>query len=238
MQAQLVQIRLAAALQRLGRGERKNVYERALERRAVTLGGATLYGTEAVRWMIGERMVELASFARRSVAAWDIYQQEAAAPYLLILDALASPRPSQSLTSLVRQAATQAAESRRVQGQASGQTTVPERAGFLAIEELRRLDAGAETETLKSIIELLREAKNGDRQPKANIGQNPSNDRDRKLESLGSLGISIAGVIGDLGNREFEREALGGRTQLDQVSEAEKKLVGQGKLQTREMVSR
>jgi hypothetical protein len=31
---------------------------------------------------------------------------------------------------------------------------------------------------------------------------------------------------------------LGGRTQLDQVSEAEKKLVGQGKLQTREMVSR
>jgi hypothetical protein len=52
-----------------------------------------------------------------------------------------------------------------------------------------------------------------------------------------TLWPSIAELIGDLGDREFERAALGGRCLWDQVHEVEVELVKRGKLKPEAMVS-
>jgi hypothetical protein len=114
------------------------------------------------------------------------------------------------------------------------------------LAELRRLDAAGTSEDLKRVLELYRPAKekqDRELQEKVAIARSenryvPKDEIPSPTTYLSFLGWEIAEAIGDLGDRDFERKALGGRTLWDQVNEAERELVRQGKLHQSEMVSK
>lgn len=242
LSAQLAEIRRTAALQRLRRAERTQVYKQALIRRATTLEGMTLYQGDVAERLVAERMTELLPVLRQSASALQERQRSTVAPYLLILEALASPRPTQSLVLLVRQGVDEAVRrrARRSTGVTEPNlTTSAEVAASLALRELRRMNAADTLGSLKAIIEdslpggsLTPERGGANGAPRLLDGNQPM------ASSVGELGVGIAEVVGDLGDRDFERQSLGHRTRWDQVSAAERTLVEQGKLRREEMVSR
>jgi len=105
-------------------------------------------------------------------------------------------------------------------------TTQPHRVGHFALDRIRRLGKREAIEPLGRTLRRYEALRS-----KAPPGAKP--DR-----ILGRLGWEIAETIGDLGDRDFERAALGRRTLWDRVKEAEDELVRRGSLPESELVTR
>lgn len=233
--------RSSAALCRLGPEGRRELYRGLLE-------GSQSQGTElrtspqeaAVRALEGG-MVELVPAIESAAARWPI---PPSADFKALLDVsriTAGPEPVLALLRVV-EAGVQADVAAQLQRQeyrwaAPCRADSCLRAG-LAIDSLRRLGA---TEAAGPLCQLILKY-----QPVRERIQQQWNEAVEKaqLESkgwpgdyepssdayLGSLGSRVAALVGDLGDREAERAALGGPTLWDDVHLAETELMRRGLL--------
>jgi hypothetical protein len=108
-------------------------------------------------------------------------------------------------------------------------------AAAYAIAELRRLNPPDVLDRVKAILALYTPPVPTPT-PVDRPGP-PGADRWSCLICSSSIGWAVAELVGDLGDREAERKALGGRCLWDQVHEVEVELVKHGKLKPEAMVS-
>jgi hypothetical protein len=224
-----------AALAAMTVKQRRAFFLKALEKGRAEESGVQLDAWNAAHRALQERTYDLIGSIRKAEAdfpglQWEIIEQRD----MLIARALMSADPKEELVKLVRDGVPAAVDS------------PPEITARLSLAELRRLDAPGTATDLKAVLDLYRPIKEKqDRELQEKIGKAQSERRYIVKEEIPSptaylsfLGWEIAEAIGDLGDRDFERKTLGGRTLWDQVNEAEKQLVREGKLHQSEMVSK
>lgn len=224
-----------AALAAMTVKQRRGFFLKALEKGRAEENGIELDAWNAAHRALQERMYDLIGSIQKAEAAfpglqWEIIEQRD----MLIARAWMSASPKEELVKLVRDGVPAAVDS------------PPEITARLSLAELRRLDAPGTSEDLKRVLELYRPAKEKqDRALQEKAAKAQSEQRYVLKEEIPSptaylsfLGWEIAEAIGDLGDRDFERKILGGRTLWDQVNEAETQLMRAGKLRQSEMVSK
>jgi hypothetical protein len=95
--------------------------------------------------------------------------------------------------------------------------------GVLAVAELRRLNPPGVLPQLRQALALYEWERGGpgaDRQSEGALEWQVEDGRElRRRWQLGALGVALAELVGDLGDPETERDALGGPTLADRVEE-------------------
>lgn len=229
-------IREEAALQAMAPRQRRAFYLEALTKGFAEEDGVRLDYRNAALRLLQERMPDLTRRVEEESSKWPNSPSDYLSNQIAIARALSSPNPQVHLLVLVRQGVLQPTDSSR------------ELLGKQALNELRRLNLEGAAEELKEVLELYEPAKEKHDKERKEVLEKARQENRHLLHSerhrlaedayLGVLGKEIIKAIGDLGDREFERKALGGRTLWDQVHDTEQELVRQGKLQRSEMVSR
>jgi hypothetical protein len=169
---------------------------------------------------------------------WDFAPGQVTRAKVLLAHARHAPTPADALLRLVEHGA--ANEAAMLQAAARG-LPAPERndlaqlAAEYAIAELRRLNPPGVVERLKPILALYTPPV--PTPTPVDRPEPPGADRWSCLICSSSIGWAVAELVGDLGNREAERQAVGGRCLWDQVHEVEVELVKRGKLKPEAMVS-
>lgn len=223
-----------AALQRMSVKQRRVLYLEALRKGWAESNGIRLDGANAPFRILGERMYDLIGEIEKAWSEGLLAGSDRLGREIEIAKALSSADARERLIALVREGVLQPIDSPK------------ELLAKMALNELRRLNVESTAEELRKMLELYEPAREKqERQARERIekvraegryllpGELPDKDA-----YLGVLGRKIIEAIGDLGDREFERKALGGRTLWDQVNEVERELVRRGKISEKQMVSR
>lgn len=226
------QIRREAGLQSMTTQQRRTLYSKAFLQRVANDGDVELDAWNAAERALDEAMYDLIGSIRKAESdwpmhGWDIIEDR----HIKIAEALASSDSKRALLNLVRA------------GIPTRHGEPPEVTARVALSQLRRLNAPGTVEDLKALLELYVPAKEKqawDAQEKAQrLGRAlVASEMPSASAYLGFLGRNIVETIGDLGDREFEKKTLDGRTLWDQVNEVEIRLQKQGKLTASEMVSK
>lgn len=240
--ADLAALQCEALLQRTSVRERRRFYSAVLNGQEVgsefsQLDQCATTWSEAARRVLAERFYDLIPLVERAkgrAAFRDLW------PELEVARASASSDPESALIALTTQSAaheSSLAGKTRVEQSALARTTeAAQGVANLALQELRRRNATGSVPELKKLLTLYEPLRLAD----AGVIRSPlpgGKPLPRPTGYLMEVGWLLAEAIGDLGDRELERETLAGRTLWDQVNEAELRLMHQGKLKARLMAS-
>jgi hypothetical protein len=238
-------IRQEAALQAMTGHERKDLFRRILMKGADHEGPIHVDDGDAVMRAYQEGFLDLkpeiaTANARHKGHDWGFLDT-----YRALALAKASNDPVNALLQIVRRGA-ELESSRKLLPEDAAQrpALADERraqvTAVIALTELRRINAPGIIAGLQEALKLYAPVKAyvADRdQQQAAGSQEKARERVSPRSYLGTLGWSIAELIGDLGDRDFERTALGGRCLWDQVNEVEIVLVKRQLLKVGQMVT-
>lgn len=167
-------------------------------------------------------LLELSGDIEAGLKAGRIAKTPTLASAMNVADALRSPEPASALRALACDAARVELKSALVSG-ALLREARPETERLTveaAVEALRRLEARGEIGRLKDVVERYREL--SEKTESANVA---SGSGLKRRSALFGYGRTLAELVGDLGDREYERDALGVPTLWDRVREVESVLV-------------
>jgi hypothetical protein len=213
--------------------DRNEFYLRALRERTAEEGGVRIYGGDVMRRVLRQRILPLFAAVESACAEGSLETRNICAHVIPTLKAVGSSNPATRLLELVRQAV----------GKPTDQPS--QLAAYASLDQLRRLNLEGTAERLKEVVKLYEPLKEAYERKRLEMREEAGRKRPLlprgwergERDYLGVLGAQIIEVIGDLGDREFERAALGRRTLWDAVRDVELRLVNQGKLLPSEMVS-
>lgn len=240
--------RCESALQNKTRDQRRDIYLAALNGDPqLEISDCGFNWANVCRRAASEGMPEVVSQAEKTrVRRGDT----TGGSLLTIYKALVSEKPDRELIRILRQSVLyEVSISQKSQKELSAAYAATQEVigtGHLAVVQLRRRNAPALIDELRAILRLydgIRDQYAAESKRAVDSAQRDgSRAVDRALavrptSYLMQLGWEVAEAIGDLGDREFERATLGGRTLWDQVHEAEEELARQGKIRRSEMVS-
>lgn len=226
------------ALAAMGKDRRHELYRGALTGLSATQNGTVIYRTEAAKRAMQEGFLDLIPTIHKQIGGWLPHEQREVARYVAVAKARAGANPVHALALLVQSGASTAVGSagksaRGVPLEEQSDVKEAGRLASMALDALRQMGDGTTLNELKKAFEPYRSFG-----PEAGTVARPGSKVAKPGAYLGTLGREIVEAIGDFGDREFERRAVGGRTYWDKVNEAETQLVRQGKLRESEMVSR
>jgi hypothetical protein len=187
-------------------------------------------------------LVQLVPDIEESMASWPFPPSEMLEARLHVAKILASQDPLGGLLELVKSAAQTEVDWLVTIADGSAQavrTIQAPTAAWVALQELRQQNPSGAAGKLKEIFRLYDRSRAAYQVARERMMREGALPRDLpgNVAHLGEHGVMVAELIGDLGDREFERAALGGRCLWDQVREVELELVKQGKLKRKAMVS-
>ena len=250
-EADIQAIRRRAFLQGLSRAQQESLFRRALNTKGIVVEGPIkIRGSEdAALWILRERMYDLIPEIERASRRWVSPPTQSIRAQILVGQACVSTDPGATLLALIRDGvehdvALQIASTDPMVAFVPC-TDLACSAGLLAIPELRRLNPPGVVKELEAILDLYQPVRDKKEQEwlkrveGAERNHHPVDysSKPSEISFLGSLGSSVAELVGDLGDRARERQALGGRCLWDRVHEAEREMVRKGLLRAGEMVT-
>jgi hypothetical protein len=250
-EADVQAIRARAFLQGLSPAQCQSLFLRALNTEGIVVEGPmTIRGSEdAALWILRERMYDLIPEVEKASRRWSSPPNQSLRAQMLVGQASLSADPSAALLVLVRSGVEHDVELQIGSGDIMVAwvpcTDLACSAGLFAISELRRLNPAGTLKELEAILELYQPVKDkNEREWRKRVeeAERKNHPLDYSLKPsevsyLASLGRSVAELVGDLGDRARERQALGGRCLWDEVNEAEREMVRKGLLKESEMVT-
>jgi hypothetical protein len=225
-----------AALQRLGEAGRHELYKKILSTPGYRQEGVEMASAEAGLRALDEGMYDLVPLIGTLAARLFGGSQEELQLRLQIAYCLMAPNAAERLLELVRDGVKSDVACQRGAKEYRWAMPCNDRAcgaAVYAIREIRKLNPPRVSDQLKEMLseyEAVRTKgqnalqKRVEAARKEGIPEFPE-WQPSPTAHLGFLGPQIAKLVGDLGNREIERQALGEKTLWDRVNEVEKEMV-------------
>jgi hypothetical protein len=250
-------MRREAYLQGLPLEQRQALYKEAiLSGRSITGLGPWLSPAECALRALQDGMNGLIPDIERELAGRLRSNRQSIERALRLRKALIAPDPEGPLLQLIRRGVERDVEHTLLAVDKRTADSRPFEAEIglarQALEELRRLNPPGAAERLEAMYALYKPAQERVERERAELLAKqkegkfppmfPPQEISRAKGVGGQLAVSIVQVIGDLGDRDFERqvfrERLDGLPILwDRVNQVEKELVSQGKMNASEMVT-
>jgi hypothetical protein len=215
-------IRQEAAIQALPSKTRQELYAKALRQGDARAGDVRVVAGDAVWRATREGMAPLVTSSDAAAALRLAETQPVLRAEIELARALSTQDPGHALLELVARDTEH--DATRVGDMKQGEPA----AARMALAELRRLNPAGAADELKRILTEATRNKAAHAAAENSL---------RGAGSSGNLVLDIAEVVGDLGDREFERRMLGGRTLWDQVNDVEEALAKSGKIPRSAMVA-
>lgn len=192
------------------------------------------YRNAAVR-IVGERMLDLLPRVRSESAKWLNPPSELLKRKIELVQTMAAPNVEDRLVDMVRDGISHPGDG------------VTQLLAIEALQELRVLNRDGTDRRLKQLLDLYEPAAQEAETRRKQVILKRDQERVSLLSQeraelergshLGLLRKKVIEAIGDLGDREFERTAIGGTTLWDSVHESETALAKRGQLSPKDMVT-